>query len=1058
MLRSLIALCLSRRPLVLAAFAAFLALGTVAFTTLNIEAYPDPAPPIIEIIAQWPGQSPEEVERYVTIPIEIAVSSTPGLKYIRSNTVYALGFIRLQFEYGRDYYFVRQQTLNRLKDAVLPPNVQPVISPAGGISEIFRYELKGPPDMDLIELKTLQNWVVERKLRTVAGVADVAVLGGKTKEFQAEIDLNLMMAYGLTLPQIMTAISSGNSNVGGRTIALGEQSVNVRGLGVVGSLEDIRNIVLSQQGGVPVLLSDVAKVQIGFAPRLGISARDDRPDIVTGIVLMQKLERTMEVVTRVRAAIKRINTDGSLPPGVTIEPWYDRGDLVAITVQTVLHNLLFGVALIFLIQWVFLGDLRCALIVSATIPVALFLAVIITVLRGESANLLSVGAIDLGIIVDATVIMLENIFRHLAHHGPRGPAAAEETLGDKLHRVLTGGVEVDKAIFFSVIITIAAFLPLFTMQGVEGQIFGPMARTYAYALLGAVIATFTVTPVLSSLLLPARVNEVETFLVRQIRKAYHVVLPRAVRRFRLAAALALAFLVVCGALGARLGTEFLPKLEEGNLWIRALLPPTITLEAGRDAVARMRNVIGSYAPVKTVVSEQGRGDEGTDPDGSFVAELFAQLKPAAEWPKGMTKVAMVKQMSEQLEREFVGVDFNFSQYIQDNIEEAVSGVKGENSVKIFGPDLTELVRLSKAVKSEIAAVPGVTDPAVFNLLGQPNLVIRIDRARAARYGFSVGDINSVVQAAIGGQEITRVYEGEMNFALTVRLAEEYRRNVEAIRSIPVALPNSDPRAPPAYIALGELGDVRLETGAAYIYRENNQRFVPLKYSVRGRDLGSTVAEAQQRVGDKVKMPEGYKLDWTGEFGALVEAQKRLAIIVPLSLLLIFMLLYSLFTSARVSLLALSGIPFAVCGGILGLTFAGLNFSISAAIGFISLFGVSSMDGILLMTYIRRNIDAGHDSESAIITAAQTRMRQIFMTGLSACIGLVPAAFSTSIGAQVQQPLACVIVGGMLLSPICSLLVIPMLARMFMPYVPGTIPGHETPAAGAERTEQPEPAA
>jgi heavy metal efflux system protein len=1045
MLRNLIASCLSRRPLVLIAYAVFIGVGYAAFSTMNIEAYPDPAPPIIEIIAQYPGQSPEEVERYVTIPIEIAVSSTPGLKYIRSNTVYALGFIRLQFEYGRDYYFVRQQALNRLKDTVLPAGVEPVISPAGGISEIFRYQLKGPPGMDLIELKTLQNWVVERKLRTVAGVADVATLGGKTKEFQAEIDLNLMMAYGLTLPQIMNAISSGNSNVGGRTIAIGEQSVNVRGIGVVSSLEDIGNIVLSQQGGVPVLLSDLANVQIGFAPRLGISARDDSVDIVTGIVLMQKLERTMDVVTRVRAAVERINTDGSLPPGVTIEPWYDRGDLVAITVRTVLHNLMFGVGLIFLIQWVFLGDLRCALIVAATIPVALFLAVIITVWRGESANLLSVGAIDLGIIVDSTVIMLENIFRHLAHHAPRASEDREASLTDKLHRILTSAVEVDRAILFSVVITVSAFIPLFTMQGVEGQIFGPMARTYAYALLGAVIATFTVTPVLSSVLLPARVNEIETFLVRRVRKVYRILLPLAVRRFRVAAMIAIAFLVVCGVLGVRLGTEFLPKLEEGNLWIRALLPPTITLEAGRDAVARMRAVIGSYAPVRTVVSEQGRGDEGTDPDGSFVAELFAQLKPVDQWPKDMTKATMVKQMSDQLEREFVGVDFNFSQYIQDNIEEAVSGVKGENSVKVFGRDLAELVRLSKLVKAEIAAVRGVTDPGVFNLLGQPNLVVRIDRAKAARYGFSIGDINSVVQAAVGGQEVTRVYEGEMNFALTVRLAPEYRRNVDAIRSIPVAVPNNDPKTPTAYIALGDLGEVKLETGAAYIYRENNQRFVPLKYSVRGRDLGSTVAEAQDRIAKNLPMPQGYRMEWTGEFGALVDAQKRLAMIVPLSLLLIFVLLYSLFASVRDSLLALAGIPFAVAGGVLGLYVANLNFSISAAIGFISLFGVSAMDGILLVSYIRRNMDEGIGSDEAIISAADTRMRQILMTGLSACIGLVPAAISTGIGSQVQQPLACVVVGGMLLSPICSLLVIPTAARIFMPYVPGTSPGHETTA-------------
>src|SRR5712691_7508682 len=552
MLPSVLSFCLSRRPLVLLSFAAFLGLGLAAFNTLNIEAYPDPAPPIIEIIAQWPGQSPEEVERYVTIPLEIAISSTPGLRYIRSNTVYALGFIRLQFEYGRDYYFVRQQTINRLKDASLPTGVQPVISPAGGISEIFRYQLTGPPGMDMIQLKTLQDWVVERKLRTVPGVADVTVLGGKTKEFQAEIDLNRMIAHGLTLPQIITAISAGNSNVGGRTIAIGEQSTTVRGIGVVSSLADIGNIVLTQQGGVPVLLSDVAKVQIGFTPRLGIAGRDDVTDIIFGIVLMQKLERTMEVVTRVRAAIERMNKDGTLPPGVKVEPFYDRGDLVAITVQTVLHNMAFGVVLIFLIQWVFLGNLRCALIVSATIPVALFLAVIITVLRGESANLLSVGAIDLGIIVDSTVIMVENIFRHLTHDEPAETAIPDESLTDKLRRILTAAVEVDKPIVFSVIITIAAFIPLFTMQGVEGQIFGPMSRTYAYALVGAVIATFTVTPVISSLLLPERVSEIETFLVRQIRKVYQFVLPLAVRHYRLSTAIAIAFLAICGLLGARL--------------------------------------------------------------------------------------------------------------------------------------------------------------------------------------------------------------------------------------------------------------------------------------------------------------------------------------------------------------------------------------------------------------------------------------------------------------------------------------------------------------------------
>ena len=465
---------------------------------------------------------------------------------------------------------------------------------------------------------------------------------------------------------------------------------------------------------------------------------------------MQKFERTMEVVARVREAVAKLNTDGTLPKGVQIVPFYDRGDLVAITVHTVLHNMMFGIALIFLIQWLFLGNLRSAVIVAATIPVALFVAVIITVMRGDSANLLSIGAIDLGIIVDATVIMVENIFRHLAHHTRRAVADREASLTDKLRRVLAAAVEVDKAIFFSVIITIAAFLPLFTMQGVEGQIFGPMARTYAYALAGAVVATFTVTPVLASVLLPEKLEEIETFLVRYIRQAYQALLPLAVRNARIAAMIAVGFLIVVGVLGVRLGTEFLPKLEEGNLWIRAVMPPTITLEAGQQTVAAIRKTILEFAPVQTVASEQGRGDDATDPDGSFLAEFFVPLKPQEEWPKGMTKIQLVDQMNAKLNSEYIGIDFNFSQYIQDNIEEAVSGVKGENSVKLFGRDLSELERLSKSIKAELLKVQGVVNPAAFNSLGQPNLVVRIDRAKAARYGFSVGDINTVVQAAIGG--------------------------------------------------------------------------------------------------------------------------------------------------------------------------------------------------------------------------------------------------------------------------------------------------------------------
>ena len=519
--------------------------------------------------------------------------------------------------------------------------------------------------------------------------------------------------------------------------------------------------------------------------------------------------------------------------------------------------------------------------------------------------------------------------------------------------------------------------------------------------------------------------------MRLLRRIYTRLLHLAVGNAKVAALIGLVFLVFCGTIASHLGTEFLPKLEEGNMWVRALLPPTITLPAGVDSVARMRKILMSYAPVRTVVSEQGRSEDATDPDGSFVAEYLVILKPFDEWPRGLTKEKLISQMNEQLNREFVGVDFNFSQYIEDNIEEALSGVKGENAVKIFGSDLAELERLSKVVKNEIATVPGVKDPGGFSLLGQPNLLVRIDRAKAARYGFSVGDINTVVEAAIGGQEVTRVYENDWNFPLTVRLAPEYRQSIDSIRSIPIALPGSDPTQPTAYIPLGDLGEVKLEPGAAYIYRENSQRYYPLKYSVRGRDLGSTVADAQAQVARNVPLPRGYRLEWGGEFGALQEAKARLTLIVPLSLLLIFMLLYALFNSIRDSLLALAGIPFAVAGGILGLWVSGLNLSVSAAIGFISLFGVSTMDGILLVSNIRRNLDEGLGVEAAALSAGSTRMRQVFMTALSACLGLVPAALSSGIGTQVQQPLATVVVAGMLLSPICSLLMIPTLSRIFM---------------------------
>jgi cobalt-zinc-cadmium resistance protein CzcA len=1055
MLQAILAFCLARRAMVLFILAAFLGAGVVAFQKLNIEAYPDPAPPIVEIIAQNPGQSAEEMERYVTIPIEVAIASTPGLKFVRSTSLYGLTLVRLQFNYGTDYYFDLQQALNRLANAQLPTGVQPSISPAGGISEILRYELIGPPGSSLTELKTIQDWVLQRRFKTIPGVSDVSASGGTTKEYHVDVDLTKLAAYGVTLPQVTAAIANSNINVGGRTLDIGEQSANVRGIGIFRSLDDIRDVVLTQSNGIPVLLGDVAEVKISHAPRLGINGRDEMPDVVSCVVLMQKKERTMDVVRRVEAEIEKINSGNVLPPGVKIVTFYDRADLVKVTVSTVLHNLLYGVTLIFLIQWLFLGDLRCALIVGATIPVALFFATMILVLQGESANLLSVGAIDLGIIVDSTVIMVEHIFRKLAtDEGARdwarlrAAAADEESWPAKLRTILAAAIEVHTPILFSVTITIAAFIPLFTMQGVEGQIFGPMARTYAYALLGALISTFMVAPALSSVLLPERTREVETLIVRGVRRVYTALLRAALRARAVTVGAAVLLLLITALIGSRLGNEFLPKLEEGNMWIRATLPPTISLEAGQPAVNRMRAILKSFPEVATAVSEQGRPDDGIDADGPFIVEYFVPLKPFAEWPTHRTKEELVAAIQKRLADEFVGIDLNFSQYIQDNIEEAVSGVKGENSIKLFGTDLVTLTQKADEIKNQMATVRGVEDLGVFNSLGQPNLVVGIDRSASARYGLAAGDVNTVVQAAIGGATVTNVYEGERQFALVVRLKEEFRNSIDAIRRIFVAtqaaggaassgptsagVGSSAAASGVAYVPLSDLATIKMESGASYIYRENYERYLPIKFSVRERDLGSTVEEAQAKVEKDVELPPGYRIEWSGEFGSLQEAQKRLMVIVPASLALILMLLYSLFNDLRLSLLALSGIPFAVCGGILALEISGLNFSISAAVGFISLFGVTVMDGILLVSTARSLVLAGLSRLEAVERAASSRMRQIMMTALSACIGLLPAAISNGIGSQVQRPLATAIVGGMLLEPVCTLLVLPVLALWLIP--------------------------
>lgn len=1054
MLNSLIAFCLSRRAIVVFGLLLMVGAGAVAFENLNIDAYPNPTPVILEISAQAPGLSASEMERYYTIPIENGLYSVPGVDVVRSTSFYGLSFIRVVFSYGIDYHFAYSQTATALQQNVsLPGGLVPNIQQNSGTGEILRYEVQGPKHFGLTNLRTVQDWIVRRRLLSVHGVLQVNSWGGPTKEFDVEVDARKMEAYGVSLPQILTALGNANINVGGREIRLGQQSINIRGIGLMDDggnddiaqgykVTDIENVVLGQQNAVPLKLKDIARVRVGYVPRLGIAGHDRSDDIAFGIVVMGRTYQTDEVLPNVKAAIDKLNHDGSLPAGVRVVPFYDRSSLVAVTTHTVLHNLIFGCLLIFLIQWLFLGDLRSAVIVGLNIPFALLFSIIVLVTMGESANLLSLGAVDFGIIVDSAVILVENIFRNF-HAGEaqrtsllrrlaEGAWGPDPTSGhggargwnDRLRVILISAMQINKAVFFSVLIIVAAFVPLFTMRGVEGAIFGPMARTYAYALTGALIATFTVTPVLASLLFGEWMEETETFAVRFLHRLYDPALRVVLNHRRLALGLGLAFLAASALLATRLGSEFLPHLDEGNLWIRAELPMTTSLEDGEAATRKMRLILLRYPEVVTVVSQHGRPDDGSDASPFSNVELFVPLKPHDEWPSGMTKDKLIDEVQTAFNNELPGVNFNFSQYIQDNIEEGISGVKGENSVKIVGPNLERLTELAGEVRDQMGRVRGVADLGIFPVLGQPNLDITIDRDKSARYGLNTGDVGTVIQTALGGTVATTLLEGDRQFSVAVRYLPEDRDSMHKIGDIKVAYPS--PNGANAYIPLSELSKITLDTGAAWIYHEGGERFIPVKFSVRGRDLGSTVAEAQERIAQNVKLPPGYRMVWSGEFGELREANKRLAVIVPVSLVLILGLLYSLFNSVRDCFLSLSGIPFTMAGGILGLYVSGLDFSISAAIGFISLFGVSVMIGILFVNSYNRARARGHDPETAVREAASTLMRPLLMMSLSAGIGLFPAAISTGIGSEVQRPLATVVVGGMLASSILLLLMVPVL--------------------------------
>ncbi len=987
--------------------------GLYSFHILDVVAYPDPSPPMVEVITQYPGWSAEEIERQVTIPIETALTGMPGLTDLRSLSIFGLSDIKFYFAFGTDYFKDRQEVLNRLAMMTFPESISPTLSPWWAIAEIYRYELVGD-GVSLTDLKTIQDWQLHREIKRVSGVVDVTAFGGTTKEYHVDVNPGALLSYGVTLPQVLSALTNSNANVGGNYLTIGAQNFNIRGLGLINRLEDIENVMVAEKNGTPIFVRNLGKVSLGHRVRLGKVGIDDRDDVVEGVVLLQRGYKALSVLERVRSKVEELNS-WKLPTGVQIKTFYDRTVLIQTTIETVVDILISGMVLVFLILFVFLGHLRAALIVALTIPFSLLFTFSMMVLIGQSANLISLGAIDFGIIVDATLIMVESVFFHLAHH--TGPHLTPP------QQIIRAARQVGRPIFFSTAVIVVAFIPLFTMTGVPGKIFAPMSITYGFALIGALLIAFTLAPLLCAIFLAGPIREQDTAVVHVIRQLYQSVLGWALNHAMFIVGLALILLMV--AMGALqfVGGEFMPALEEGNLWVRATMPVDIAFEQAARLATEIRGIFRQYPEVANTVSQLGRPDDGTDPTSFFNAEFLVTLKPQDQWRQELVSKDKLIEEIEVVLAKIPGVTFNFSQMIQDNVQEAMSGVKGENSIKLFGTDLKVLEATAVQIERVMKEIPGVKDLGIFRLMGQPNLLIKVDREACARYGLLVSDVNAVVQAAVGGQGVTRVFEGEKWFDLVVRFLPEFRQDVESIGNILVSTPEG------AKIPLKQLASISTQAGAFIIYRENNERYIPIKFSVRGRDLESTVTQAQETLASRVQLAERYRIEWAGEYDQLKDEQKRLTVIVPLALLLILFLLYIAFDSVRDAFLVLVTVPFALIGGVLSLVVTGTAFSISSAVGVISTLGVSILGGVLLISRIVDFREAGVPLREAIIKGADVQMRPILMATLGAAIGLLPAALATGIGSQAQKPLARVVVGGMLTAAVLILVVLPVLYEL-----------------------------